>query len=146
MRFKSDDSPFMKIVSLLVLVFFLGGFTSCTALRKLGSGGEEQMLSAAGFQIKVADTEAKRQSLAGEVPYKLQIHTRGERVIYTYANPAKNILYVGGPKEYQAYQKMAVEQNIAAQYQSAAAQQQMTADEWGYWAPGTFGVDPVRAW
>ena len=104
------------------------------------------MLSAAGFQIKVADTEAKRQSLAEEVPYKLQMHTRNGQVLYTYANPAKNILYVGGQKEYQAYQKMMVQQNIAAQYQSAAAQQQMTAAEWGYWGPGTFGGVPGRVW
>jgi len=136
----------MKIASLLALIFLVGGLTSCTTLRKLGSGGEEQMLSAAGFEIRVADTAQKRQSLAEEVPYKMQMHTRGAQVLYTYANPEKNIVYVGGQKEYQAYQKMAVQQNIANQMQSAAAQQQMTAAEWGYWGPGTFGGIPNRVW
>ena len=129
----------MKITFLLAVVFLVGGLTSCTTIRKMGSGGEEQMLSAAGFKIMAAETPAKKESLAGEVPYKLQMHTRQDRVIYTYANPQKEILYVGGAKEYQAYQKMAIERDLANQMQSTAAMQQMTASEWGYWGPGVYG-------
>lgn len=63
----------------------------------------EQLLTAAGFQKKVADTPAKLAHLGTLTPArKLVAHRRDGRLYYLYADPVVcNCLYVGTAAQYQ---------------------------------------------
>ena len=57
---------------------------------------------------------------------KLVARSKDGNVVYTYADPANcQCLYVDGPREYFAYQRMKLEQRIASD--NAAAM------DWGLW-------------
>jgi hypothetical protein len=42
-------------------------------------------------------------------PYKLERRTKNGKVLYTYADKQKGIVYIGGETEYQQYKRLAVE-------------------------------------
>jgi len=68
-------------------------------------------------------------------PYKVQMRTKGNSVIYIYPDPKKNVAFVGGPSQYQAYQKLSVQQSIAENQAAAAAEMEMMGVD-----DGTFGM------
>ena len=111
---------------------------ACTLFRESESSSKEKLLAAAGFQIRPADTAAKQASLAKMTPYKTQMHTKGGVVCYVYADPKQGVLYVGGPAQYAAYQKLAEQQSIAEENEMAASEYEMSAADWGMWGPWNY--------
>ncbi|MFV0416719.1 MAG: hypothetical protein ACK5NG_10180 [Chthoniobacterales bacterium] len=122
----------MKLLSKLALVLLLAGsvvITGCTAFREMDSSQEEQNLAAAGFRIRMAETDEQKARLTQLTPYKVNmIPKKGGKVVYVYPDPKQNFALIGGPKEYQKFQSISVNQNIAAD-QLAAAQ----LNEMNYW-------------
>ena len=75
--------------------------TGCATIRGSDARSTEQLLAAAGFVMRPADTAERQQRLAARPPYRLESHTKDGMVVYTYADPdGCKCLYVGGPKEY----------------------------------------------
>ena len=85
------------------------------------------MLVAAGFKTISPKTPAQQQKLqqlqTGQVA---QVQKNG-RTYYVVADPPQNVVYVGGPREYQAYQQMRAQRQLAQEnlqtaemYQDAA--------------------------
>ena len=67
--------------------------------------------------------------------------------IYIYKDERKGVVWVGGPKEYQRYQQLALRQQIANENYEAAEMNQPMAwgwySAWGPWAPwGQWGAGP----
>src|SRR6516165_11981173 len=61
------------------------------------------------------------------------------RTYYIVADPPRNVVYVGGPTEYQAYQQLRAQRQLAQeQLQTAAVYQDaaMQWDTWGGWGVG----------
>jgi hypothetical protein len=89
--------------------------TGCATIRRSGARSTEEMLAAAGFVMRPADTAEQHQRLAARPPYRLESHTKDGTVVYTYADPdGCKCLHVGGPKEYSEYQHLRLQRQIAA--------------------------------
>jgi hypothetical protein len=98
----------------------------------------EPVLAAAGFRMLPADTPEKLAHLQKLPPLKLTPRMHKGQVRYAYADPyACQCLYVGDEQAYQQYQRLAIEQNIAAEQQQAALMNQDTAAEMemDFWGP-----------
>lgn len=98
----------------------------------------EPVLAAAGFRMLPADTPEKLAHLQKLPPLKLTPRMHKGQVRYAYADPYTcQCLYVGDEQAYQQYQRLAIEQNIAAEQQQAAMMNQDTAAEMqmDFWGP-----------
>ena len=120
-------------VALATLVCVAGG---CAALRKSDVDAQEQILSAAGFQMKPADTPQKLEHLQTLTPQKLVPHTRDGKLYYVYADAEFcKCLFVGNEPAYQKYQQLALQQKLAQERMNAAAMNENAAMNWGMWGP-----------
>jgi len=94
----------------------------------------EQLLAAAGFEKKVADSPAKLAHLETLTPArKLVVHQRDGHLYYVYADPATcKCLYVGTAAQYQLALEKRLESN-----QLEAMQEHLDDDAviWTLWAP-----------
>lgn len=99
-------------------------------------GDKEDMLAAAGFTIRPANTPERQASLRALPPNRLVRETKGDRVLYLYADPLVcACLYVGDQKAYSAYRLEAFQRRIADEQQLTA---EMYNEQWdiGPWGPG----------
>jgi hypothetical protein len=95
--------------------------TSCAAIQRSEVRDEEQLLATAGFQAKSADTPEKLANLRTVLPRELVSQEKDGNVGYSYADPDYcQCLYVGGVKEYSAYQRLAAEKKIEQDRLNAA--------------------------
>ena len=106
----------------------------CATIHRNEARDIEQVLAAAGFEAKPADTPARLDDLRTMPPRKLVSHVKDGHFVYCYADPDYcHCLYVGGPKQYSAYERLAVEKEIAEEQAEAAMDWEM----WGPWSyPG----------
>lgn len=94
---------------------------ACAAIRANEPTSTEQLLAAAGFQMRPADTPERLTDLNSMPRQKLVVRSKDGNVVYTYADPDNcHCLYVGGPKEYSAYERLRVEKEIARDNAEAA--------------------------
>jgi hypothetical protein len=104
----------------------------CTALRQSAAMDTERSLAAAGFQMKLADTEKKLAHVESLPQRKL---TRvpfqgGLRYVYADAQFCR-CLYAGTEKAYDRYQKLRIQQEVAEEESEAS----MDWGGWGAWGP-----------
>jgi replication-associated recombination protein RarA len=98
------------------------------------TGQKEDMLAAAGFKIKLADTPQKIASLKAFPPHKFFAQNQNNQVVYFYADPTVcRCLYYGNQAAYQTYRQMAFQQNLVNQQQMTAEINQQTAFDFGPW-------------
>ncbi len=117
------------------IVVFAGALltlTGCATMRRHEAASTEQLLAAAGFQMRPADNPERLNELATMPALKLIARTQDNDVRYTFADPYKcRCLYVGGSKEYSAFQRLVTEKQIA--------EQRLWAEEdrmnWALWGP-----------
>jgi hypothetical protein len=122
-------------VVMLVLAGLAGG---CAAVRKDEAQSAEDLLVAAGFKAKPADTAAKLAQLKALPALKMQVRSKNGQLGYSYADPYNcKCLYVGGPSQYAEYKRLAVKQQIAMDHVEAAEAEEDASLDWGMW--GGFG-------
>jgi hypothetical protein len=94
--------------------------------------GTEQLLAAAGFEMKLADTPEKLANLNTLTPRRTLIpQERDNRLYYAYADPDLcKCLYVGTSTQYERARQQSYEND-----QSIAVGQQLNALVWDLWAP-----------
>ena len=113
-----------------VLFAAILALAGCATIRRNEATSTEQLLAASGFQIRPADTPQRLADLNSMPRQKLVVRSKDGTVVYTYADPDKcHCLYVGGPKEYSALQRLRVEKEIAA----GDAESGMDWPGWGPW-------------
>lgn len=97
----------------------------------------ESDLSAAGFNVRPANTPERQAMLARLPDHKVLMRQHGDVIHYVYADrEGCNCLYVGDQRAYQNYAAAMQRQHIADQ-QSFAAQEYNDAQwNWGAWGPG----------
>jgi hypothetical protein len=116
------------IAALLVAVTAMS-FAACATLHRSEARSTEEMLAAAGFRVKPANTLARLANLDSMPPRQLIAQVREGRSVYSYADPDNcHCLYVGGPKEYAAYQRRASERLLADD-------RYMEVMDWDLWEP-----------
>jgi len=119
-----------SIAIITVLGIVLAG---CAALQKSETTDTEQMLAAAGFNMRPADTPAKLAHLKTLTQRKLVSHERDGKVYFVYADAANcKCLYAGNQENYQRYQSLSVKKNIAEMNEAAPM-------DWGLWGPWNQG-------
>jgi hypothetical protein len=98
---------------------------------------KENMLSAAGFKAVQANTPEREAHLKSLPKDKITAVRRNGVVYYTFPDPKSNTLYVGTEQQYQQYQKL--------RYQKQMADEQLNTAEmyneapWGVWGWGGGG-------
>lgn len=126
----------MKPLFFLPLVALATLLSGCALFNQMDAPSTEQSLVAAGFDVEPANTPQRQAALNSVTPYKLHSVPSGNSMRYLFADPKQNIVYVGGPQEYAAYQKLLVKQGIAEDQAMAAAEMQMlSVDQSAMWDP-----------
>jgi hypothetical protein len=83
------------------------GLMGCATIRRSEVRNTEQLLAAAGFRMRPADTMKEQEHLKTMLPYHLSSHAEDGDVVYIYPDPENcRCLYVGGPEEYSTYQRL----------------------------------------
>lgn len=116
----------------------LGGLAlgGCAIERDLVQS-RENMLAAAGFTVRPADSADRQAMLANLPANRVSQQIRGETVSYLYPDPVVcHCLYVGGQAEWARYQR-AIQQQRIANERVEAARLDATSWNWGPW--GGFG-------
>jgi len=119
------------VIMVLAFAIFLGG---CAGMQTQQVESKEQLMSAAGFQMKAADTPQKQAHIQTLPQHALLAYPYKGKVVYVYRDV--NTLYMGDQGAYQRYQRLAVEKQIARE-QIEAAEINETAD-WGVWGYGPY--------
>jgi hypothetical protein len=119
----------LKVVALSGCLALLG---SCQAIEKSEAEDTEQLLAAAGFQMKEATTPEQMANVEKLTQRKVVMHDQDGQPRYVYAD-AENCkcVYVGGEKNYDEYQNLSVKQQTAEMNQAAS----MNWGAWGPWDP-----------
>ena len=147
---KQKTNWLISIAAIMCLGFALAG---CAFLEEQQALSTEQMLSAAGFIMKVADTPKKLAHLQTLTQRKVVAHQRNGKNYYVYANAYQKCMYVGDEKAYQKYQNLKFQKQIADENRDAAAENRAAAEtsqmaamenenaamNWGMWGPYPYG-------
>ena len=121
---KEKGTWLKSIAVIMVLGIALAG---CAAMKKSDATDTEQMLAAAGFKMKLADTPAKLAHLNTLTQQKVVPHERDGKMYYVYADAEYcKCLYAGNQENYQRYENLSVKQNIAEMNEAAPM-------DWGLW-------------
>ena len=126
----------LKIVLMLAIAAAAFSIAGCAGV---GSGNTTALLSAAGFQTRTPQTPKQQQIYASLPPYQVQRATVNGHVFYVYKDEKAGIAYIGREQEYQRYQQLAIQQQIAQNYYTAVAMDRAAAYGWyGAWGPRAF--------
>jgi hypothetical protein len=103
----------------------------------------ESLLRSAGFKVVAATTDRQLQLLPTLPPGQVTVVTQTGKNFYVYPNAAKNQVYVGTQKEYQAYLQLRAQNNMpianpeASYFQQDAAMRKADARDasvpWELW-------------
>lgn len=99
----------------------------------------EDLLAAAGFQMKPANTPERQAALRKLPANKFVPKTKGDQVAYVFADPVVcNCLYVGDQAAYSRYKQEVFQRNLADEQQMTALTYQ-NAWDWDGWDWGPWG-------
>ena len=131
---KRIQTSFGVVGVIALLALMVGCATTATFPQD-----KANMLVAAGFKTVTPKTPAQQQKLQQLQTGQVVTIQKNGRTYYIVADPHQNLVYVGGPHEYQAYQQMRAQRQLAQEnlqtaemYQDAA----MQWDTWGGWGMG----------
>jgi hypothetical protein len=128
---------------------WIGGVAFCALLAgcqtpQQAVSAKEDMLAAAGFTVRPADTPARETALHTLPPDKFVTHTHNGNLVYVMADPLVcNCLYIGNQQAWDRYKNELFTQHIADEQQMTATMYQDRWDwggwDWGPWGPGWWG-------
>jgi hypothetical protein len=125
---KQKRVSFMMTSVTALLVLTAGCATTQTSVQD-----KESMLVAAGFKTIAPKTAAQQQKLQQLQVGQVAMIQKNRKTYYIVADPPRNVVYVGGPTEYQAYQQLRAQRQLAQENYETAAMYQDAAMDWGGW-------------
>jgi len=128
----------MMIGATVLLALLAGCATTTTSTQEKAS-----MLVAAGFKTISPKTAAQQQKLQQLQTGQVAMIQKNGGTYYIVADPPRNLVYVGGPNEYQAYQQLRAANNIANEQLETAQMYQDAAMQWGAWGGWGMGWGPM---
>jgi len=110
----------------------LGGFlSSCAMLEAQQVKDTEQLLVAAGFKMKLADTPAKMAHLKTLTQQKIVPHQKDGVIYYIYADATIcQCFYWGQDQAYQNFMQLQEQQNIANEERMTAEMNEQEYLDW----------------
>ena len=121
--------------SLTLIMVLAVAFGGCAGMQTGQTKSTEDLLSAAGFQMRLPDTPQKMAHLQKLTQRQIVAHSRNGRTYYVYADAVNNRLYVGNEGAFQRYQQLVAAENIAQQQYMTAQMNEAAAMDWGMWGP-----------
>ncbi len=109
--------------------FALAALVACTAAPSAPppQPQAENLLAAAGFKTIVASTDKQLQMLPTLPAGQVTVVTQTGKNYFVYPDAAKNRIYVGTEKEYQAYMRLRARNNLPAPNPEGSYMQQDAA-------------------
>ena len=102
-----------------------------TGCAEMQSANTTSLLSAAGFRARTPQTPTQQQIYAALPPYQVERATvKGKGVFYVYKDEKAGLAYIGREQEYQRYQQLAIQQQIAQDQYMAAELEREAAWRW----------------
>src|SRR6266480_5368572 len=108
---------------------------SC-ATTQTSTQNRESMLAASGFKTITPKTAAQQQRLQNLPPGKVTMIQKKGKTYYIFPDPANNRAYVGGPRQYQAYQQLRAENKLTREDLETAEMYQDSEMQWSLWGGG----------
>ena len=125
--------------SIVITIFVATVALIVTGCAEMGSGNTTSLLSAAGFRAHTPQTPKQQQIYASLPPYQVERATIKGHTFYVYKDEKSGVAYIGREPEYQRYQQLAIQQQIAQNYYNAVAMDRAAAYGWyGAWGPRAF--------
>jgi hypothetical protein len=107
---------------------------ACAALREREIQTIEEMLAAAGFTMKPADTPEKMANLRSLPPHELIVQHRDGQTYYVYADPdVCRCVWLGDQQQYASFQQLRLQKQIADEQLLAAQIYRDAALRWDFW-------------
>jgi hypothetical protein len=129
----------IKPSSQIAIIFAAAAALFLCGCAGMGSANTTALLSAAGFRARTPQTPRQQQIYAALPSYKVERATVKGHVFYVYKDEKAGLAYVGREQEYQRYQQLAIQQQIAQDYYNAVAMDRAAALSWyGAWGPRAF--------
>jgi hypothetical protein len=113
------------------------------ATTQTSTQNKESMLVASGFKTITPKTAAQQQKLQKLPSGKVTMINKKGKTYYIFPDVAHNQAYVGGPKEYQAYQQLRAENKLAKENLETAEMYQDAEMDWGAWGGWGAGWGPM---
>ena len=107
--FNSRRANFLKVLWALAVSVFVAGGAADAATPRIN----ESELSAVGFKVLVAKTKVQEEWVRRLPPGKIRPMQRTGKKFFIYPDASRNQIYVGGPKEYEAYVQLHPENRVA---------------------------------
>ncbi|MGE5213345.1 MAG: hypothetical protein ACM3NN_06610 [Nitrospirota bacterium] len=127
--------PTIHLILSGIVISYAALLVSCASTQTV-SQNRESMLVASGFRVITPKTAAQKQKLQNLPPGSVTMIKKSKKKYYVFPDPAHNQAYVGGPKEYQAYQQLRAEKKLSREDLQDAEMYQDTAMEWSLWGGG----------
>lgn len=133
---KINITPFF--ISRIFAVIFLGGLlSSCAMMKAQQTKDTEQLLAAAGFKMKPADTPAKMAHLKTLTQHKIVAHQKDGTIYYIYADASDcQCFYWGQEQSYQNLLHIQEQRKIDHENRVAAEMKEQEYLDWN-----TMGYD-----
>jgi len=136
MNGRLSQSSFRRRLQWVTAVLLAALVVGCAALEQEEVQQKENLLAAAGFQIKVAEAPDKLQQLATMQQHQIIRRLHDGKVMYVYADSQVcKCLYYGTEAEYDRYRRLALQQQVAQERLNAAEMNEDAAMNWGAWGP-----------
>src|SRR5438034_4793583 len=110
------------------------------ASTQTSTQNRESMLAASGFKTITPKTAAQQQKLQKLPTGKGTMVQKKGRTYYIFPDPAHNLAYVGGPKQYQQYQQLRADNKLAKESLETAEMSQDASMQWSVWGGWDAGV------
>ncbi|MBV8914275.1 MAG: hypothetical protein JOZ05_14690 [Acetobacteraceae bacterium] len=125
----------MRFPSILTTMLPLALLAGC-ATPQQRVADREDLLAAAGFVARPANTPQRAAMLASLPPDRFTRRTRGSSFVYVFPDPLVcSCIYFGDEVAYGRYRQEVLQRRIANEQLLAAQINEQTAWDWGPWGP-----------
>jgi hypothetical protein len=100
----------LEVLKALAVSVFVAGAAAAATPRI-----DENQLLAFGFKVLVATTTVQREWVQSLPPGQIRPMQRNGKHFFIYPDASRNQIYVGGPKEYEAYRQLHPESQAGTQ-------------------------------
>ncbi len=121
-----------KLTALIAVAAVVLGIAGCASPQQQ-VGQKEDLLAAAGFQVRPADSPHRIAAMKRLPANRFVTRVRDGNLVYLYADPLDcGCLYLGTQQNWDAYKQEMFAKQIADQQQMTAIMNQESWD-WGPW-------------
>jgi len=127
--------PITRIFLCSIAAAYAAVLAGC-ASTQTSTQNRESMLVASSFKVITPKTAAQQQKLQNLPPGKVTMIQKKGKTYYISPDPARNVAYVGGPKQYRNYQQLRAENKLTREDLETAEMYQDAEMQWSLWGGG----------